>query len=188
MLALAAIEAHANDAIARLPEDALVEVPMRLGGKTVPVMRDQAAMDRLPLSEKVTRAVPLLTGRPSIKATRAWQPSGATTRTSRARSDVYSSVKDRVAQKMLPSLSRCWNLARFPCRCAGNCFPTSKVCSSRRKHAGFVRRQHSRRSDTPSGQVNDKGGPPEHRPGDCRTSVPAAPKPRRGTSTSSSTR
>lgn len=72
-LALAAIEAHANDVISRLSDDALVEIPARLGGRTVMVMRDKAAMDRMSLAEKITRAVPLLTGGSSIKGTSAWE-------------------------------------------------------------------------------------------------------------------
>jgi hypothetical protein len=36
-------------------------------------MRGKAAMDRLSLGEKLTRAAPLLNGRPSIKGTAAWQ-------------------------------------------------------------------------------------------------------------------
>jgi hypothetical protein len=39
ILAAAAVEAHANDMIGRLPDDAMLEVPTRLAGKTVPVMR-----------------------------------------------------------------------------------------------------------------------------------------------------
>ena len=35
IMAAAAIEAHANDMIGRLPDDAMVEIPTRLGGKTV---------------------------------------------------------------------------------------------------------------------------------------------------------
>jgi hypothetical protein len=73
ILAAAAIEAHANDMIGRLPDDAMVEVPTRVAGKTILVMRNKAAMDRLRLGEKLTRAVPLLNGRPSIKGTTAWQ-------------------------------------------------------------------------------------------------------------------
>jgi hypothetical protein len=73
ILAAAAIEAHANDMIGRLPDTAMVEVPTRVAGKTVPVMRNKAAMDRLRLGEKLTRAAPLLNGRPSIKGTAAWQ-------------------------------------------------------------------------------------------------------------------
>ena len=91
MLALAAIEAHANDAIARLPDDALVEVPTRLAGTTVVVMRDKVAMDRLPLSEKITRAVPVLTGRPPIKGTQAWE---AFRRVRRLRNDLVHHRRD----------------------------------------------------------------------------------------------
>jgi hypothetical protein len=72
-MAAAAIEAHANDMIGRLPDDAMVEVPTRLGGETVPVMRGKAAMDWLPMSDKLARAVPLLHGTESIKGTIAWQ-------------------------------------------------------------------------------------------------------------------
>lgn len=73
ILCAAAIEAYANDAIRRLPEDAMVEVKTRLGGKTITVMRDKAAMDRLRIGEKLSRVVPILTGRPSIKGTKKWQ-------------------------------------------------------------------------------------------------------------------
>ncbi len=44
-MAAAAIEAHANDVIGRIPDDAMVEIPMRLAGRTVPVMRNKMAMD-----------------------------------------------------------------------------------------------------------------------------------------------
>jgi hypothetical protein len=73
IMAAAAIEAHANDMIGRLPDDAMVEVPTRLGGKTVTVMRNKAAMDWLPISDKLARAVPLLHGSKSMKGTAAWQ-------------------------------------------------------------------------------------------------------------------
>jgi hypothetical protein len=73
IMAAAAIEAHANDMIGRLPDDAMVEIPTRLGGETVAVMRDKAAMDWLPMSDKLGRAVPLLHGQGSIKGTVAWQ-------------------------------------------------------------------------------------------------------------------
>lgn len=67
ILSFAAIEAYANNAIGRLPDDAMIEVPERVGGKTIPVMRSKAAMDWLSVGEKLTRAVPLLTGTKSIK-------------------------------------------------------------------------------------------------------------------------
>lgn len=73
ILSAAAIEAYANNAIRRLPDDALIEVPTRVAGETIPVMRDKAAMEWLALRDKVSRVVPLLTGRPSIKGTQAWQ-------------------------------------------------------------------------------------------------------------------
>jgi hypothetical protein len=73
ILSACAIEAYANDAIRRLPDDAMVEVPTRLGGETVPVMRNKAAMDWLTIPDKLNRVVPLLTGRESIKGTQAWQ-------------------------------------------------------------------------------------------------------------------
>lgn len=73
ILSAAAIEAYANDAIRRLPDDAMVEIPTRLGGETIPVMRGKAEMDWLRIGEKLTRVVPLLTGRESIKGTKAWQ-------------------------------------------------------------------------------------------------------------------
>jgi hypothetical protein len=73
ILAAAAIEAHANDMIGRLPDDAMVEIPTRVGGVTVPVMRNKAAMDWLPIGDKIARAAPLLHGTASIKGTVAWQ-------------------------------------------------------------------------------------------------------------------
>jgi hypothetical protein len=73
IMAAAAIEAHANDMIGRLPDDVMVEIPTRLGGKTVLVMRNKPAMDWLPISDKLARAVPLLHGSKSIKGTAAWQ-------------------------------------------------------------------------------------------------------------------
>jgi hypothetical protein len=51
----------------------MVEIPMRIGGETVAVMRGKAAMDRLAIGDKLTRTVPLLTGNESIKGTQAWQ-------------------------------------------------------------------------------------------------------------------
>lgn len=68
ILCAAAIEAFANDVIRRLPDDAMVELKVRVGGKTIPVMRDKGAMDRLRISEKLSRVVPLQTGQPSITA------------------------------------------------------------------------------------------------------------------------
>ena len=72
ILAVAAIEAHANDMIGRLREDAMIEIPTRVAGETVAVMRNKAAMDWLPLSDKLSRACPLLHGSESIKGTVAW--------------------------------------------------------------------------------------------------------------------
>ncbi|MBX5474125.1 MAG: hypothetical protein IRZ20_03830 [Thermoleophilia bacterium] len=45
----------------------MVEVPMRLAGRTVPVMHNKMAMDSLPISDKLARAAPLLHGSKSIK-------------------------------------------------------------------------------------------------------------------------
>jgi hypothetical protein len=73
ILAAAAIETHANDMIGRLPDDTTIEVPTQVADKTIPVMRNKAAMDRLRLGEKLTQAAPLLTGRSSIKGTAAWE-------------------------------------------------------------------------------------------------------------------
>jgi hypothetical protein len=73
ILSFAAIEAYANNAIGRLPEDAMVEIPERVGGRTIPVMRNKAAMDWLSVGDKLTRAVPLLTQRESIRGDgRVW--------------------------------------------------------------------------------------------------------------------
>ena len=73
ILCAVAIEAYANDAIRRLPDDSMLEVMTRVGGKTIPVMRGKPDMDRLRIGEKLTRVVPLLTGRDSIKGSKAWQ-------------------------------------------------------------------------------------------------------------------
>jgi hypothetical protein len=73
ILAAAAIEAHANDMIGRLPDDAMVEIPERVGGVTMAVMRNKAAMDWMPIGDKLARAAPLLHGTTSIKGTVAWQ-------------------------------------------------------------------------------------------------------------------
>lgn len=73
ILSAAAIEAHANDMIGRLPDHAMVEIPTRVGGERIAVMRDKAAMDWLPISDKIARATPLLHGTESIKGTVAWQ-------------------------------------------------------------------------------------------------------------------
>jgi hypothetical protein len=73
IVAFAGIEAYANNAIGRLPDDAMVEIPQRVGGRTILVMRNKAAMDRLSVGDKLTRAVPLLTERDSIKVDgRVW--------------------------------------------------------------------------------------------------------------------
>jgi hypothetical protein len=73
ILCAVAIEAYASDAIRRLPDDAMVEVPTRVGGETIAVMRSKLEMDWLPIGDKLHRVVPLLTARPSIKGTKAWQ-------------------------------------------------------------------------------------------------------------------
>lgn len=72
VLAAAAIEAHANDMIGRLPDEATVEVPKRVGGETISVVRNKTGMDMLPIGDKLHRAAPLLHGRDSIKGTAAW--------------------------------------------------------------------------------------------------------------------
>ncbi len=72
IMAAAAIEAHANDMIGRLPDDAMVEIPTRIGGTTVPVMRNKTAMDWLPIADKLARAAPLLHNAETIKGTAAW--------------------------------------------------------------------------------------------------------------------
>jgi hypothetical protein len=59
--------------IGRLPDDAMVEIPTRVGGVTMPVMRNKAAMDWLPIGDKLARAAPLLHGASSIKGTVSWQ-------------------------------------------------------------------------------------------------------------------
>jgi hypothetical protein len=72
ILATAAIESYANNAIGRLPDNATVELKERIGGKTIWVARNKAAMDFMRLTDKVSLAVPVLTGN-NIKATEAWQ-------------------------------------------------------------------------------------------------------------------
>lgn len=70
ILSAAAIEAHANDMIRRLPEEAAVEVER----KGEPVVYERDSMERgLSLEEKVTRVGPMLTGGTSIKGTTAWE-------------------------------------------------------------------------------------------------------------------
>lgn len=70
ILSAAAIEAHSNDMIRRLPEDATVTVERKEGD--VDFTREE--MERgLNLAEKVTFVGPLLTGGKSIKGTRAWE-------------------------------------------------------------------------------------------------------------------
>ncbi len=59
ILSAAAIEAHANDMIRRLPEDATVEVKR----KNAHVVYERDSMERaLNLAEKVTLVGPMLTG------------------------------------------------------------------------------------------------------------------------------
>jgi hypothetical protein len=73
IIALAAIEAHANDMIGRLPDDAMVEVPTRLpSGGTMPVMRAKPALDWLALHAKVAHACPALHGTASIVGSPVW--------------------------------------------------------------------------------------------------------------------
>lgn len=70
ILSAAAIEAHANDMIRRLPKEATVEVERR--GERVAYERN--SMERgLNLEEKVTLVGPMLTGGASIKGTTAWE-------------------------------------------------------------------------------------------------------------------
>jgi len=70
MLSAAAIEAHANDMIRRLPGDATVEVQR----KNIRVVYEHDSMERsLNLVEKITLVGPMLTGRESIKGTKAWE-------------------------------------------------------------------------------------------------------------------
>ena len=70
ILSAAAIEAHANDMIRRLDDEATIEAERR--GK--PVIYDRSSMERgLSLEEKLTLVGPLLTGTVSIKGTTAWE-------------------------------------------------------------------------------------------------------------------
>ena len=73
VLSMAAIEAHANDAIGRLPDDATIEIPHRVNDQTIWIVRDKRAMVWFKLGQKLEYAVPALTGRPMIKGnSRAW--------------------------------------------------------------------------------------------------------------------
>ncbi len=107
ILSACAIEAYANDAIRRLPDDAMVEVSERLGGKTVTLMRDKAAMDWLSIGDKLTRVLPLLTGRESIKGTEAWQ---AFRRVNKLVTPSFMSSQSQGAILKIParSASSCW--------------------------------------------------------------------------------
>jgi hypothetical protein len=101
ILSLAAIEAKANDMIGRLPDDVMVEIPTRVGGKTVAVMRDKAAMDWLSLGDKIARAAPLLHGSESIKSTVAWQKYK---RLSRLRNALVHPRREAVNDPLKPSV------------------------------------------------------------------------------------
>lgn len=73
ILSMAAIEAYANDAIGRLPDDATVDVPHRVQDQTIWVARDKRAMPWFKIGQKLEYAVPTLTGRPMIKGhSQAW--------------------------------------------------------------------------------------------------------------------
>ena len=100
ILAVAAIEAHANDMIGRLPEDAMLELPMRLARETIPVMRNKSGMDRLRLGEKLARTAPLLHGSESIKGTVAWQKYK---RLSRIRNSLVHQRREAVNDPLKPS-------------------------------------------------------------------------------------
>jgi len=70
ILSAAAIEAHANDMIRRLPEDASVTVKR----KNVEIVFERESMERaLYLEEKITLVGPMLNGGKSIKGTVAWE-------------------------------------------------------------------------------------------------------------------
>jgi hypothetical protein len=70
ILSAAAIEAHANDMIRRLPANATVEVDR----KGLQVVYERDSMERgLNLAEKITLVGPMLTGGKSIKGTEAWE-------------------------------------------------------------------------------------------------------------------
>jgi hypothetical protein len=73
ILSAAAIEAHVNGMIGRLPDEATVEIYRRKGGKVIALVREKEGMDRLPMSDKLNRVVPLVNGNESIKGTAAWQ-------------------------------------------------------------------------------------------------------------------
>jgi hypothetical protein len=70
ILSAAAIEAHANDVIGRLDEDATMEVERR----GVTVVYDRESLIRwLSLEEKVAEGVRLHTGHKTIKGTKPWE-------------------------------------------------------------------------------------------------------------------
>ncbi len=70
ILSAAAIEAHANDMIRRLPEEATVEVER----KALHVVYERDSMERgLNLAEKITLVGPMLTERATIRGTSAWE-------------------------------------------------------------------------------------------------------------------
>jgi hypothetical protein len=70
LLSLAAIEAAANAAIERLPDEA--EIVLERQGSEVRLGRDEMVR-RMSLSEKLDHIFPLLTGKLSIKGTVPWQ-------------------------------------------------------------------------------------------------------------------
>ncbi len=70
ILAAAAIEAHANDMISRLDENAQVTVTRR----GIAVVYERVSMERsLGLEQKLDLVGPLFSGRPSIKGTSPWE-------------------------------------------------------------------------------------------------------------------
>lgn len=70
LMAFTAIEGIANALIDRLPEDATVEIERR--GDKVECRKD-AMVRSLSISEKIELAVPMNTGKPSIKGTGSWE-------------------------------------------------------------------------------------------------------------------
>ncbi len=71
------------------------------------LMRDKAAMDWLSIGDKLTRVVPLLTGRESIKGTEAWQ---AFRRVNKLVTPSFMSSQSQGAILKIParSASSCW--------------------------------------------------------------------------------
>lgn len=73
LLSYAAVEAHLNHMIDRLPDTAMVEIVQEVNGVEISVMRGKGPMRWFSTSAKLDRVAPLFSGRPSIKGTGLWQ-------------------------------------------------------------------------------------------------------------------